>query len=308
MGTVPIISVARMAVDETVWKHGPEYVFDVEMNFTSIPMNHDAVKRSNYTAMNLFCRPKGPDSLNCQTGNCRGQTVDMTNDNQLDVSEEDYKQLCNEDPFEIKFNQRGVEYMIVNEGIRVYTLNDLKLIVECLSIGVDLNGVPDGIFQVPENTTIGRCNVNVGINHYPSKGVASKMRSYRYELESLPQLNKVPGEAIVIQKTIKLNNCSHYAPFYFGSYGDNVVEPDLQSHLESSSSRIFVSDVQFVSSITRTGTMGSDRMNNLVAISEYISVTLRDIRGAKWAPSEIPEASKTSIEMNADVNRIYAMK
>ncbi|XP_076276922.1 vitellogenin-like isoform X2 [Lasioglossum baleicum] len=280
----------------------------MEFNFTSIPMSRDAVKRSNYTVMNLFCRPKGGYSLNCRMGNCRGQSIDLTNDNQLEMSEEIYQRFCDGVPFEVKFNERGIEHLIVHEKLPVYVLNDLKLITECLNIGVDLNGIPDGTIDVPQDTTIGRCNVQVGINHYPSKGPVNKMRNHRYELESLPQLNKVAGEAIVIQKTTNLNNCSRYAPFYFGSYGNNVVEPDLHSHLESSSSRIFISDVRFVSTLTRTGTLGSDKLNNLVAISEYLSVTLRDIRAAKRELMDVPDASKTSIEVNSEVNKIYKME
>lgn len=305
---IPFFLVARVAVEDTVWKHGPEFVFDVEFNFTSIPMSRDAVKKSNYTVMNLYCRPKGEYSLNCRIGNCRGQSMDLTNDNQLDMSEEIYQRFCDADPFEVKFNERGIEHLIVHEKLPVYVLNDLKLIAECLNIGVDLNGIPDGTFDVPQNTTIGRCNVHVGINHYPSKGPVNKLRNHRYELQPLPQLNKVPGEAIAIQKTINLNNCTSYASFYFGSYGNNVVEPDLHSHLESSTSRIFISDVRLVSSLTRTGTLGSDNMNNLVAISEYLSVTLREIRAAKRELLDIPDASKTSIEMNANVNKIYKME
>ncbi|XP_017759769.1 PREDICTED: uncharacterized protein LOC108550537 isoform X1 [Eufriesea mexicana] len=305
---IPFFLVAQVTVDESVWKHGPEYVFDVEMNITSSPLNHDGVQRSNYTVMNLFCRPTGSDGLNCHMGNVRRQSVDITNDNKIDIPEEELKQLYPEEPFEIKFNEFGVDYLIVNNQLKVDHLNDIKLIAERFNIGADLNGVPDGTFEILENTTIGQCNVTVGINHYPSKRMMNKIKSNRYELESLPQLNKVPSETIVIQKTTNLNNCSHYAPFYFGSYGANiVVEPDLKSHLESSTSRIFVSDYQFVSSLTRIGTMGSDEKKNLSAISQYISLSFRDVRAAKRETAEIPEASTTSIMANSMVNRIFSM-
>ncbi|XP_076235826.1 uncharacterized protein LOC143180172 [Calliopsis andreniformis] len=306
---IPFFLVARVTVDNSVWKHGPEYIFDVKMNITSTPLSHDGVQRSNYTIMNLFCRPKGSDELNCHLNNCRRQSMDVTNDNEIDIPEEEIKHLCSEEPFEIKFNEHGVEHLVVHEKIRVDNLNDLKLLAERLSIGADLNGVPDGTFETMENTTVGQCVVSMGINHFPSKGLMDKMRSYRYELESLPQLNKVPGEAIVIQKMTNLNNCTYYASFYFGSYGHNVVvESALNSHLESSSSHIFVSDVQFVSSMTRVGTLGSDKMNNLKAMSQYISLTLRDIRAAKRELAEIPTASRTAILANSDVDRIFTGK
>ncbi|CAK9804255.1 hypothetical protein ANTQUA_LOCUS3992 [Anthophora quadrimaculata] len=276
---IPFFLVARVAVDENVWKHGPEYAFDVEMNITSTPMNHDGVQRSNYTAMNLFCRPAASDGLSCHLGNARRQSIDMTNDNKIDISEEEMESLYSEEPFEIRFN----EY--------------------------DLNGVPDGTFDIMENTTIGQCSVSVAINHYPSKRMMNKIKNNRYELESLPQLNKVPSETIVIQKTINLNNCSSYASFYFGSYGDNVViEPNLNSHLDSSTSRIFVSDYQFVSTMTRLGTIGLDEKKNLTAISQYVSLSLRDIRAAKRELDKIPDASSTTILANSDLIKIFPMK
>lgn len=303
---IPFFLVARVAVDENVWKYGPEYVFDVEMNITLTPMNHDGVQRSNYTAMNLFCRPKGSDGLNCHLGNVRRQSVDMTNDNKIDIPEEEMKHLCNEEPFEIKFNEYGIDYLIVNERIRVNDLNDIKLIVERFNIGADLNGVPDGTFDILENTTIGQCGVTVGVNHYPSKRMMNKIKNNRYELESLPQLNKVPSETIVLQKATNLNNCSYYASFYFGSYGANiVVAADLNSHLESSTSRIFVSDYQFVSTMTWIGSIGSEEKKNLSTMMQYVSLSLRDIRAAKRELAEIPGASKTTIVANSELEKIF---
>lgn len=225
-------SVARVTIDDTVWKHGPEYIFNVKMNVTATPLNRDGVQRSNYTVMNLYCRPKASDQLGCHLNNCRRQSMDLTNDNEIDIPQEEIKHLCSRDPFEITFNEHGVEDLTVHERISVDNLNDLKLIVERFNIGADLNGVRDGYFLIIENTTVGQCVVNMGINHFPSKGLLNKIKGHRYELESLAQLNKVPGEAIVIQKTTNLNNCTHYAPFYFGSYGNEViVESALHSHL-----------------------------------------------------------------------------
>ncbi|XP_003702326.2 uncharacterized protein LOC100876308 [Megachile rotundata] len=303
---IPFFLVARMGIDESAWKHGPEYVFNVEMNITSTPMNFDGVQRSNYTVMDLYCRPKAVDRLNCHLGNPKRLSVDVTNDNKLEIPEEELKQLCSEEPFEIKFNEYGIDYLLVNDQIPVKNLNDIKLIAERLNIGVDLNGIPDGSFDILENSTVGQCSVTVGVNHYPSKRMMNKMKSPRYELESLPQLNKVPSEAIIIHKKTNLNNCTSYASFYFGSYGNNVVvESDLQSHLESSVSRIYVSDYQFVSSLTRMGTVGSDKMNNLMAISQYISLGLRDIRAAKRELTEMYDASKTTIVANSDVDDVF---
>ncbi|CAL7936604.1 unnamed protein product [Xylocopa violacea] len=303
---IPFFLVARVAVDDNVWKYGPEYVFDLELNVTSIPMNYDGVQSSNYTNMNLFCRPTEPDGLNCRIANARRENFDMTNDNKVDVPEEEMKHLYSEEPFVIKFNEYGVDHLIVNNQVRVNDLNDIKLIAERFNIGVDLNGVPDGAFEILENTTVGQCSVMVRINHYPSKRMMNKIKNNRYELESLPQLNKVPSETIVIAKSTNLNNCTSYACFYFGSYGNNnVVEPDLHSHLDSMSSRIFVSDYQFVSTMTWLGNFTSSDKKKLSAMSQYINLSLRDIRAAKRELAPIFEPSKTSIVANSDVDRIF---
>lgn len=82
---------------------------------------------------------------------------------------------------------------------------------------------------------------------------------------------------------------------------DLYSRPILTFYLqESSSSRIYVSDFQFVSSMSRHGTMGSDKMKNLVVINQYISLSLRDIRPAKQElVSKILVPTKTSIEANS---------
>nr|XP_034171003.1 uncharacterized protein LOC117600106 [Osmia lignaria] len=307
---IPFFLVARVAVDETAWKYGPEYIFNIEMNIMELtnPMHSDAVQRSNYTVMNMFCRPKSFDKLNCRLANAKRLSIDVTNNNQLDIPEEEMKHLYSEEPFDIKFNEYGIDYLLVNDQIPVGNLNDIKLIAERLSIGVDLNGIPDGVFEIFENSTVGQCSVTVGVHHYPSTKMMHKIKNPRYELESLPQLNKVPSEAIIIQKMTNLNNCSSYASFYFGSYGNNVVESDLQSHLANSISRIYVSDYQFDSSLTRNGTIGSEKMNNLVVISQHVGLTLSDIRAAKRELPELFDASKTTIMANADVDKFYPMK
>ena len=305
---IPFFLVARVTIDESVWKYGPEYVFDVEMNVTSTPMNHDGVQTSNYTVMNLFCRPTGSDRLYCHLGNVRRQSIDITNDNKIDIPEEQSRHLMSEEPFEIKFSESGIDHLTVNDQVEVEHLNNFKLIAERLNIGLDLNGVPDGTFHVTENTTIGECDVTVTINHYPSKRMMNKIKNNRYELESLARLNKVPSETILIQKTTNLNNCSYYASFYFGSYGANiVVEADLDSHLESSTTRVFVSDYQFVSSMTRMGTLGTEK-KKLSAMTQYVSLSLRDIRAAKRELLEIPDSSITTIVANSETKRIFPMK
>ncbi|XP_033352008.1 uncharacterized protein LOC117234675 [Bombus vosnesenskii] len=303
---IPFFLVVRVTVDESVWKYGPEYVFDVEMNVTSTPMNHDGVQTSNYTVMNLFCRPTDPDGLFCHLGNVRRQSIDITNDNKIDIPEEQSRHLMSEEPFEIRFSENGIDYLTVNDQVEVEHLNNIKLIAERFNIGVNLNGVPDGTFHITENTTIGECGVTVAINHYPSKRMMNKIKNDRYDLQSLPRLNKVPSETILIQKTTNLNNCSYYASFYFGSYGANiVVEADLDSHLESSTTRVFVSDYQFVSSITRMGTLGTEK-KKLSAMMQYVSLSLKDIRAAKRELFEIPNSSITTIVANSETKRIFS--
>ncbi|XP_017876888.1 uncharacterized protein LOC108623099 [Ceratina calcarata] len=298
---IPFFLVARIAVDESAWEHGPEYVFDVEWNSTRHSSSPDGIHLTESATTKLYCRPTGSDGLNCHLE--VNKELDMMRKNKVDIPEEDKRDIA-ADPFEIKFNDRGVDHMIVNDQIHVYELNNMKLIVERFSIGTDLNGLPDGTYDIIENSTIGCCNGTITINHYPSKRMMNKIKNDRYELESLPQLNKVPSETIMIQKTIKLDNCNNYACFYFGSYSKKVIEPDLQSHLASVSSRIFVSDYQFVSTMIRTGTFGSSDKKSVVEISQHITVSLQDIRAAKGDLPKVPNAAKTSILANAEMERI----
>ncbi|XP_076620247.1 uncharacterized protein LOC143341298 [Colletes latitarsis] len=285
------------------WKHSPEYTFDVEMNITSIPMDHDGTHIINAMAMDLFCRPKQPYALYCHLDNCTRQTTDPTVDNKVDLSEDEFRYLCGEKPFEVRFDEHGVSYLIVNGDIHTSKLNDLKLIAERFNVGGYSDDRRGGTFDVVENTTIGQCVVNMDVKYFPSN---RRYKKFLYEMGPKSQPSKHRDEYLVIQKTTNLNNCSHYAPFYFGKYGNNVVvEPDLHSHLESSVSHIYMSNDRFVSTLTRTGTMGSDKTNNLVAIHQYIRLSLKNVRDVEEElVSEIEKPSKTFIEVNSDVAAI----
>ncbi|XP_076375978.1 uncharacterized protein LOC143259057 [Megalopta genalis] len=302
---IPFFLAARLPVDDTMWTHGPEFVFEVELKYTTTPFsieNADDSKMSNHTAMDLYCRPLHMDSLSCRIDNCEGQIIDLTFDNQQDMPEEVYKRFCDAGRFEIKFNERGVEHLIVPERISVSVLNDLKLIAECLHIGVDLNGVPDGIFNVLQNTTVGQCNVEVKVQHYLPAAEKQMKKTARFDLKSLPQLNKVSGEVLFVQRAINLNNCSHYAPFYFGTYGSHLVEPELPSHLQASYNEMWVSDNRFLATLTRSGTLGPK--NKISAITEHLTVRLQNIQAATQQLLDVPEASKTSIEVNSEIHKI----
>ncbi|KAG7206766.1 hypothetical protein KM043_000685 [Ampulex compressa] len=296
---IPYFLVARLAIDENAWRYGPEFVFDVQINMTTTPLIYQDVQRANCTWSNLYCQPKKPERLSCRLGNTRGHIIDLTKGEEQPLSDEKATKDIGKLPFEIEFDKRGVHALILDRALGTEEANLLKKIAEMLSIGADLSDKRDGTFVAAQNCSVGHCNVTFDVRHYPFKNLARKTRKERFELESLPRLNKVPGEALNIEKTIDLRNCSFYAPRYYGTYhADTVVHSDIQAHLVSSINRIFVSDTLFVSSITKKGTVGSRKYKDLTETTEIATLTLRNIQPAKGEPPKIQNPGETRITAN----------
>lgn len=59
--------------------------------------------------------------------------------------------------------------------------------------------------------------------------------------------------------------------------------------------------------MTRMGTLGTEK-KKLSAMTQYVSLSLRDIRAAKRELIEIPNSSITTIVANSETKRIFPMK
>ncbi|XP_066591604.1 vitellogenin-like [Prorops nasuta] len=318
---IPFFLVAKL--DQTTWQYGPEFIFNVEVNATATVLAKagesyqeklsDDGRLSTNLVSKLYCRPKGDDTLNCRLENAKVWSIDSLHPNDKDSSMEDDSSsnsgeyLIGDEPFEVKFNNHGIEHLLVPRDTFTEKLNMIRSIVKQLNIGVDLNGKPDGTFHSVENVTLGQCNVTFEVKHRASPMDLAQRRQrpaatgIYYELESLPSLNKVAGETIEILKTTMLNNCTCYASYHFGSYFNADADKTSNSTLRSSISRISVSDVDIRSETRQEGTLSHSKNSKLFGINEIISISLLGVKPAKEELPRVHKPAKTSIIANSEL-------
>lgn len=140
----------------------------------------------------LICRPKNFDSSQCYF-------------KMVDYFDSPLTRLENL-PFDINFNNKGIESLSVDAQLMddQLLLNSVKYIANLLSVGADLTNRPDEIFKEKENFLQGECDAYFDVRHWPLWNDSDRGE---YNLNSLPSLNKVVGEAIRVEKNRDLSNC-----------------------------------------------------------------------------------------------------
>lgn len=114
----------------------------------------------------------------------------------------------------------------------MYDLNILRMVVEQLHPGDDLDNVEDVAFDGAAASTVGRCNVTFDV--YRRSGTENTKTKFDrgFRLELLPwNLHITSTETLIIDKMTNLNDCSCYADSYFRKYGDTVVYERSQADL-----------------------------------------------------------------------------
>jgi hypothetical protein len=186
----------------------------------------------------LICQPKNPYTLSCHFEDSQANSFIADS---LDPSEpavpagQVSRQAAyeiNEDQFEIRFNERGLDGLVVNENIQPRELDMIRMIVGQLSVGAALDDDigNDGVtFGVMENFTQGECYTTfkidkklVGRSLYAKRGFALK-----------PIFGLKDGKLVQIRRNRNLLMCTHKVPYFFGSVESFREESDIMSDMVS---------------------------------------------------------------------------
>lgn len=132
----------------------------------------------------------------------------------------------NEDQFEIKFNKRGLDDLVVNENIQPRELDMVRLIVGQLSIGAILDGVGNDVtFDAMENFTQGECYTTFKID----KKLVDRSLYVKPGYALRPIFGLKDGKLVQIRKIRNLYMCAHKVPYFFGSADSFREESDIIS-------------------------------------------------------------------------------
>ncbi|XP_057319398.1 uncharacterized protein LOC130663876 isoform X2 [Microplitis mediator] len=276
---------AAQVSDKDGWKYGPEYTFLGEVKMiTSLDSD-----KGQYLGTGLYsklrCRPREPDVLRCKLDDTKITRLDV----QGGFNPEKAKPAANETfrpfnaipvPFEIKFNDRGIESYIIEKNepsLPDYCVNMARLIANQLSIGADLSDEMRSTYRSFENFTVGECDVDFKVTRLPNKD-SEAIKDSKFELTPLDKLGKLANEIMEIEKERNVKECLRCVRPFFGTrYTLGLVYRDVLSLIKSSVSKIVVSKNKFVSETNNENDVFDQDRRKLGKVLDHMKLTLESV-------------------------------
>ncbi|EGI66317.1 PREDICTED: uncharacterized protein LOC105145227 [Acromyrmex echinatior] len=294
---IPFFLAAHLTVDEP-WEHGPEYTFQVQVNCTAIPEEgiYGSVRLN--LVSKLICQPKGSHMLSCHFEDSKANSFVVDS---LDPSEpvipaglvnRQPAYEINEDQFEIKFNKRGLDSLVVNENIQPRELDMIRMIVGQLSVGAVLDGVGnDIIFDAMENFTQGECYTTFKID----KKLVGRPLYAKPSYALRPVFGLKDGKLVQIRKIRNLHMCAHKVPYFFGNAESFREESDIMSDISLSDGHIIITSTEFISGTSNVITTSKITETVITTLYENVRLRLESIQAAKSEPPVVKEAEPASV-------------
>lgn len=213
--------------------YGPECTYGVLVNMSLANIVQENDNFCTMITTELKCRPKGDDSLSCHFQNSRIKRPEPNDDrcsNAKDFVPTRYK-FVGDEPFEIRFNSRGIENLVVYRSIPRWRLDMIKIIVSQLNIGFEMQERRDR-FTVMENSTVGHCEVDVKIIRKEEDSNSeensdsdddSNEKSENFVIGFMPsneELVSLVMERYQIEKVRQPKRCPRRTIYFFGNHED----------------------------------------------------------------------------------------
>ncbi|XP_012221453.1 vitellogenin-3-like [Linepithema humile] len=305
---LPFFLAANIVVDdphrESEWAmYGPECTYDVLVNMS---LANIVQENDNFCAMiatELKCRLKGYDILNCRFQNARIKRPDLQNDrcsNARDFVPTRYK-FVDEEPFEIRFNSRGIENLVVHRTIPRWRLDMIKVIVSQLNVGFEAQERRDR-FTIMENSTVGHCEVDVKITRGgpdSSEEDDDSVEGENFEI-GLISVDKVARpsalERIHVEKARQPKRCPRRTIYFFGNHEDySHGNNELYMDMTTSVSHLTIARDKFVSYTISEGVMKTANKSRIMRPHQNIKLKLKRIDLARSSAPEIQDPASTSL-------------
>lgn len=162
----------------------------------------------------LKCRPKAADNLFCHLQN---STIVNIGKNRNTTREVETEQM-----FEIKFNERGVEGLIIEPPSRMEVVNILRKIANQFSVGVDwrkierISQAGEWQFMARENSSMGNCATVYKITRGELKTNTVEEEHIDFRLIILPMTDDAISNLSIEKSRIACINPPRYVDFSSG--------------------------------------------------------------------------------------------
>ncbi|KOC59837.1 Vitellogenin [Habropoda laboriosa] len=260
-------------------------------------------------ASELKCRPKGSDSLSCRFAN--GKIVRPDPDdtrcsnarNFVPISEK----FVSEDPFEIRFNSKGIENLVVSRSIARWRLDMIRAIVGQLNIGFEVDNERDR-FVTMENSSFGLCEVEVMMSRAGYGRGSDVERQGHVEIVFEPErpgLVPLSRASLRIEKIRHTKMCPNKKIYFFGnhedfSFGNKKTFMDMTTLI----SQMHVSHKDMYSYTESAGIMKTLSRPRTMRLYQKISLSLKSIDPARNSLPEIMEPASTSLYAYTNLEQI----
>ncbi|XP_011688101.1 PREDICTED: uncharacterized protein LOC105450101 isoform X1 [Wasmannia auropunctata] len=190
---IPYFLAAYVAVNDTSeWTFGPEYAYDMNITYIMKPDPHQPIHKLQLIST-IKCRPKTPDNLFCHLYNLTESEL-FENHNMT-------REAQTEQMFEIKFNEHGVEGLVIEPPSRMEVVNVLRKIATQFNVVVDRRKIGMSQFMARENSTMGDCAAVYRITREEPETDTSEKIDNDFRLVILPLADAKPETTLLIQKS-----------------------------------------------------------------------------------------------------------
>lgn len=215
--------------------HDAECTYDVlvMMSLANIAQENDNF--CSTIASELKCRAKGEDSLSCHFQNSRIRhpgREDSKCTNAMDFVPTRTR-FVDEGPFEIRFNPRGIENLVVHRTIPRWQLDMIKVIVSQLNVGFEVSEHRNR-FTIMENSTVGYCEVDVKVtrggsdeehdDHDDNYDEDDRKEGKAFEIEFMTaagdEMTRSIDDKLHVQKLRQPKRCPRRTIYFFGNEED----------------------------------------------------------------------------------------
>ncbi|XP_003700968.2 vitellogenin [Megachile rotundata] len=311
---LPFLLAAHVAVDESSYnsdwqRYGLESTYDVLVNMSLSNIVHHRDNFCSMLATELKCRSKGSDTLGCRFANGRIVRLDPEDDrctnakNFVPVS----NRFVDEQPFEVRFNSRGIENLVVSRSIARWRLDMIRAIIGQLNVGFELEKGRQR-FVTMENSSIGYCEVEIRMSRagYGREDTVERHRPFEIVFEpERPDMLPLNRAVLQIEKVRKPKSCPNRKIYFFGNHEDfSGGHKNTFMDMTTSLSYMRISERGMHSYTESTGIMRTLNKPRTMQLHQKISVTLKDINPAHYDFPEIVDPASTSLYAYTNLERI----
>ncbi|XP_017759740.1 PREDICTED: vitellogenin-like [Eufriesea mexicana] len=294
-------------------RYVPECTYDVLVNMSLANIVHERDNFCSMVATELKCRPQGSDILSCRFAESR--VVRPSPDDSRCTNARNFvpvlNRFVNEDPFEIRFNSRGIENLVVSRDIPRWRLDMIRAIVGQLNVGFELENAHDR-FVTMENSNIGYCEVEVKVSRAGYGWEGERPRHDQFDIVFNPErpgIAPLDSASLRIDKVRQPKNCPNRKIYFFGNQEDfSFGNKNTYMDMTTSISHMYVSNKELYSFTETTGVMRTLNKPRTMRLHQQISLSLRSIDHARDPFPEIMNPASTSLYAYTNLDRIPEYK